>query len=157
MNNKHSQKSILACNRQSGFTLIELLIAVAIIGILGAIAYPNYLDSVKKSRRSDAKGALMGLTNAMERFYTENGTYQGAASGGANLGPPAIFPTQSPLDNNTKFYNLTINAPLSTTFTATATPITTTPQNSDECGTLEINQAGAKTAKKGGVAVSGCW
>ena len=157
MNNKHSQNSTFVGKRQSGFTLIELLITVAIIGILGAIAYPNYLDSVKKSRRSDAKGALMGLTNAMERFYTENSTYQGAATGGGNSGPPTIFATQSPLDNTTKFYNLNIDSSTGTAFIVSATPITTTPQNSDYCGKLTTNQVGTKAAIKGGVAVSGCW
>jgi type IV pilus assembly protein PilE len=38
-----------------GFTLIELMIVVAVVGILAAIAYPSYQDSVRKSRRADAR------------------------------------------------------------------------------------------------------
>ena len=51
-----------------GFSLIELMIAVAIVGILAGIAYPSYQESVRDSRRADAKGALLGFANSMERF-----------------------------------------------------------------------------------------
>ncbi len=114
------------CIRQgesAGFTLIEILIVVAILGILAAIAVPAYQDSVRKSRRSDAQGALTSFANAMERHYTTNNTYRGAAAGGADTGAPDIFPTQTPIDGSTKFYNLTIQAATNTTFTLRATPI----------------------------------
>ena len=55
---------------QPGFTLIELMVTVAIVGILAGIAYPSYQDSVRKSRRSDVEGVLLGLANAMERNFT---------------------------------------------------------------------------------------
>lgn len=110
-----------------GFTLIELMIVVAIIGILASVAYPSYEESVKKSRRSDAKGALLGLVNAMERHFTENNSYCGAAatdSGGctAATGAPTIYSTTSPVDGGTASYNLTISAATETTYTLTATP-----------------------------------
>lgn len=106
-----------------GFTLIEVMIALVIVSILVAIAVPSYQGSVSKSRRSDAQGALMGLAQAMERYYTSNTTYTGAASGGADTGAPSIFATQSPIDGNTKFYNLTISASSATAYTLQASPI----------------------------------
>ncbi|SEA47843.1 type IV pilin protein [Microbulbifer marinus] len=95
--------------KQRGFTLIELMIVVAIVAILAAVAWPSYQNQVRSTNRADAQGALLGLAQAMERHFTENGTYAGAAAGGADDGVPAIFPTQSPLDGSNKTYNLSID------------------------------------------------
>lgn len=51
-----------------GFTLIELMIVVALIGILAAIAYPSYQQYVLKSKRTEAKAALMDLAQNQEKF-----------------------------------------------------------------------------------------
>ena len=58
-----------------GFTLIELMIAVAIIALLAAIAYPSYQDSIWKAKRAEAKAAIFKALQAEERFYTQNNTY----------------------------------------------------------------------------------
>ncbi len=58
-----------------GFTLIELMIVVAIIAILAAIAYPSFLDSVRKGRRADAETGLMQAAHKLENFYARNATY----------------------------------------------------------------------------------
>lgn len=54
----------------NGFTLIEMLIAVAIVGILAAIAYPSYMESVRKSNRAEAKTELMDVVARLQRCYT---------------------------------------------------------------------------------------
>lgn len=53
-----------------GFTLIELMVAVGIVGLLAAIAYPSYLNQVRKSRRADGKSLLLRAANRQERFYS---------------------------------------------------------------------------------------
>ena len=140
-------------DRRNGFTLIELMIAVAIVGILAAIGYPSYQDSVRKSRRADCEGALVGFAGAMERHFTTNNAYTGAGPAGADTGAPAIYSTQCPVDGGAATYNLTIQAATATTYTVQAVPVNG--QASDSCGTLTLNQANVKTASGGTVA--DCW
>ena len=141
---------IVIAKRQHAFTLIELMIAVAIIGILAAIAIPSYQDSVKKSRRADAQGALMSLANAMERHFTESNTYcdaavsgatavTGCGTGSADSGTPSVEPKQSP-ESGTKQYDLTINVPNATTYTLRATPTGAQTGN----GYLELTNTGER-------------
>ena len=67
--------------RQSGFTLIELMIVVAIIGILAAVAYPAYTNSIAKGKRGEARAALMNLLQQEERYLTQMNTYETFAAG----------------------------------------------------------------------------
>lgn len=60
---------------QRGFTLIELMIAVAIVGILIALAFPSYRDSVHKGRRADAMTAFASIQQAQERHRSNNPAY----------------------------------------------------------------------------------
>jgi len=66
-----SHRRTLSC----GFTLIEMMIAVAILGIVTAIAFPSFLDSVRKGRRAEAFAALVSLQQAQERWRTNNAGY----------------------------------------------------------------------------------
>jgi type IV pilus assembly protein PilE len=64
-----------AVTREGGFTLIEAMIVLAIVAILSAIAYPSYLDFIRKGWRTEARSALMRQMQQQERHYTMVGRY----------------------------------------------------------------------------------
>ncbi|MDP1901067.1 MAG: type IV pilin protein [Rubrivivax sp.] len=82
----------------AGFTLIEIMIAVAIVGILAAVALPSFLDSIRKSRRAEAFAAVASIQQSQERWRSNNATYTTVL---ANLGGAAATP----------YYDLSIAAP----------------------------------------------
>jgi type IV pilus assembly protein PilA len=76
-------------NRRGGFTLIELMIVVAIIGILAAIAIPNFLRFQLKAKSSEAKTNIAAIRTAEESYFAEWGVYVSA-----DPSPPAIANNQ---------------------------------------------------------------
>lgn len=65
--------SILRSNR--GFSLVELMVVVAIIGVLAAIAVPNFQRFTQKSKQAEAKSSLAALFSAINTFYANYGAY----------------------------------------------------------------------------------
>jgi type IV pilus assembly protein PilE len=61
--------------RSAGFTLIELMITVVIATVLISIAIPSYSKSIRKSRRTEAKSALLDIAGREERFFNTNNKY----------------------------------------------------------------------------------
>ena len=108
--------------RNQGFTLIELMIVVVVIAILAAIAIPSYRSHICKVERNQAKSDLMGLAQAMERFYTTNNFSY--LNGAAVPTAASIFRSQSPADGAARF-TLAVDAAATTknTYKVTATRI----------------------------------
>lgn len=75
-------------NKQTGFTLIELMIVVAVIGVLSAIAIPQYQKYVAKAEVASALSTLTALKTNVEAYTVENGKFP-ASGEEDNLGRPA--------------------------------------------------------------------
>lgn len=148
--------------RLTGFTLIELMVAIAIVSILLGIGFPIYAEYLRKARRADAQGALYAFANAMEQHAARqpNLGYANAAAGGdPNAGPPlaAIFPDESPLDGNEKYYDLTVSIVLDAGGYGGFYSLSAAPkgaQAGDDCGTLSLTSAGTRTVS---TAEPNCW
>lgn len=65
--------------KKRGFTLIELLIVVAIIGILAAIAIPNFLEAQTRAKVARAKSEIRNIAVSLETYYIDNNAYPPAA------------------------------------------------------------------------------
>jgi len=123
-----------------GFTLVELMIVVAIVGIIASVAYPSYQDHVRRTHRSAAKACMMEHAQFLERYYTTNLTYVGAA-------PNLACRTNGNLNQR---YTIAVGNLGGNTYRVTATP--RGGQTADECGTLTLDQTGAR-----GAAGAQCW
>lgn len=80
---------------QQGFTLIELMIVVAVIGILAAVAYPAYTNSILKGRRAQARAALAELVQQQERYMTQRNCYVGFTTNASTGVATAVAPSPS--------------------------------------------------------------
>lgn len=133
-----------------GFTLVEVMITVAIIGIIAALAYPSYMDSIRKSNRSEAKVELMDAAQRLQRCYTSLSRFDDATN----------CPVYSDLNGagivsrGSQFYIVKIAA-LGAESTRTAYKLTASanesPQTEDtDCVNMTLTSTGVRAPEK-------CW
>ena len=130
-----------------GFSLIELMIVVSILAIVTTWGYSSYRDTVIKSYRAEGKGELLIIADNMERYFSNHGTYAGAALGTA---ANAVHPASSDHGH----YNFSITNATAIEFTVTATP-QGGQANDSKCGTFTYKSTGANTAS--GSLGAACW
>ena len=142
-----SRSGVGSRSRAGGFTLLELMIVVGIIAVLAAIAYASFQRNVVETRRKAATACLQERAQFMERWYTTRLTYAGATPAPGCTNDLAQFYTFSDP-------SLTATA---TAYNLTATPVGQQLARDTQCGTLGINQTGARTETGTATDITACW
>ncbi len=144
--------------KAAGFSLIELMITVLIVSILASVAIPAYNSQIRKSRRTEAKTALLDLAGREERFLAAQNSY---TNSGPQLGYGS-FPTAV----GTGYYSISAptvvggTATAVPTFTITATAVTGAGQDKDTfCKSFTVDSTGKQSSlNTGGTdSTSTCW
>jgi type IV pilus assembly protein PilE len=144
----------------AGFTLIELMVTIVIATVLATIAIPSYQAQIRKSRRTDAKTALLDLAGREERY---NSTHNQYSSTPTDLGYAAF-----PATVGSNYYQININVcagPLPCTTNAatgaffSATAVAQSPQTKDaQCLNFTLDSTGAQGVSGAAIATPGdCW
>jgi type IV pilus assembly protein PilE len=149
--------NIMNRSPQAGFSLIELMIVVVIIAILASIAVPAYTSSIRKSRRTEAKTAILDFAAREERLYATQNTYSTDPVALGYTGAGGSWPVSTG-----SYYQIETpsSAPASSsapaTFSVTVDPSPGSPQLGDAaCASFSVTQTGAQSAT--GTNPSSCW
>ena len=139
-----------------GFTLIEIMIVVAIVGILAALAWPSYQESVMRSNRAEAKTELMDLAQRLQKCYTTYGRYNAPPAPNQCAAFNSVDTAPGYTTRGNGYYRITIapgdTADLSSSYIMKATAIKA-PQTNDTangCNELTLSNTGVK-------APADCW
>lgn len=149
----------------SGFTLIELMIVVVIIAVIAAFAIPSYQDSIRKSKRADAKTAISQAAARMEQLYLDRKAYTDDLT---DLGLPqatSAGAAAGEVDSPEGYYRLTAVAPPwgaacfpNTCWGIIATAIDAEQLKDTQCRVFALSSRGEKVSMdSGGVNSANCW
>ena len=140
-----------------GFTLIEMLIAIAIVGILSAVAIPSYNKSKRKTRRADAASAILQVQVAQEKFRGSCPFYAQSLGTANTCGTTAALSTvKAPTASDSGYYTMSI-ASSSATGNAYKIVATATGDQASDTGCTSITLTFNATNPKGLKEPTTCW
>jgi type IV pilus assembly protein PilE len=123
-----------------GFTLVELMITIMVAAILAAIAVPSYTNQVRKSRRTDARNAVLDAAAREERLFATNNRYSQVA---ADLGYTAL-----PQKIGGGYYEVNVrctpDVATCTGFVVTAAPLGNQVKDT-ACAIFQVDETGKQT------------
>jgi prepilin-type N-terminal cleavage/methylation domain-containing protein len=145
--------------RQGGFTLMELLITMTIIGILTAIAIPNYAAYIQRSNRGEARNQLLEAATWTERFRTEQGRYDLPAAAGTQNVPVALqcVPRNTTGYGTCRNYEVRFEFVTVSTYRLNALRVAGGQMAADACATLRVDQSGLRDFTGVGPSQEVCW
>ena len=141
--------------KNAGFTLVELMIVAAIIATLSAIALPSYESYLRKTRRTEARNALLDLLVREEKFFSINHRYTDEAK---NLGYPSL-PFDIRSSGSASFYRLSVMLNKDGTFSASAAPKSAQAKDAP-CHTFTVTGTGLRgnvNARGDTLSADQCW
>jgi len=145
--------------RVAGFTLIELMVTLVVAAILISIAVPAYQTQVRKSRRTEARNAVMDLAAREERYYSVNNAYTNVALE-LGYGTDNAVITGRPIGSG--YYTVSVKLiapqpaatpPIRAGFTITATAVGTQLKDTP-CQTFAVDDVGTQTSTP---SATECW
>jgi type IV pilus assembly protein PilE len=145
----------------SGFSLIELMVTVVIISILASIAIPAYNAQIRKSRRTEAKTALLDLAGREERYFNTNNAYTDVAAKLGYAPATSTVTLATPMSVGSGYYTVTATwvpaaPPAPATYQIVATAVGD--QAGDACSTFTVNSDGSQSASGSGANPNvDCW
>ena len=113
---------------KNGFSLVELLLVLGLIGLLAAMAYPNYTHVLVRTRRLEAQTALLNLANRLEQDDAQ-----------------ALSKTKS----LTRWYDFSIQKTQNNRYVLTATPIDSQGARDVQCQSLTLTSEGVEGISEG--------
>jgi type IV pilus assembly protein PilE len=142
--------------RVAGFTLIELMVTIVIAATLLAIAVPSYTAQVRKSRRTEARTAVLDLATREERYFSVNNSYSTSNFDLGYGGTAANSAAITGLAVGGGYYTVTVTLAATPTgqagFQIVATAAGTQAKDT-QCQTFTVDQTGTQTSSPS----ANCW